>query len=57
MLSAAAGKLTALRVKPGPARGDEVLILAGLAPATPVVVRQAYLLYHRDFAAHYTPPD
>ncbi len=57
VLSAAAGKLTALRVKPGPARGDEVLILAGLAPATPVVVRQAYLLYHRDFAAHYTPPD
>lgn len=57
VLTESAGKLTAVRVTPGPARGDEMLILAGLQPGTPVVVRQAYLLYHRDIASHYTPPD
>ena len=57
VLTERAGKLLPQAVAPGPARGDDVLILHGLAPGTPVVVRQAYALYHRDFAAHYTPPD
>ncbi len=57
VLAERAGKLMPQAVTPGPARGDDVLILRGLAPGTPVVVRQAYALYHRDFAAHYTPPD
>lgn len=57
VLAERAGKLLPQAVTPGPTRGDDVLILQGLAPGTPVVVRQAYALYHRDFAAHYTPPD
>jgi len=57
VLADAAGKLTPLRVTPGPSRGNDVVILSGLKAGTRVVVRQAYLLYHRDFAAHYTPPD
>lgn len=57
VLTARSGKLVPQAVTPGPPRGDDVLILAGLAPGTPVVARQAYALYHRDFAAHYTPPD
>ena len=52
-----AGSLAPQAVTPGPTRGAETLILQGLRPGTPVVVRQAYALYHRDFAAHYTPPD
>ena len=52
-----AGSLVPQAVTPGPTRGAETLILQGLRPGTPVVVRQAYALYHRDFAAHYTPPD
>jgi multidrug efflux pump subunit AcrA (membrane-fusion protein) len=57
VLTESDGKLTARRVTPGPARGNEVLVLAGLKPGVPVVVRQAYLLYHRGFSAHYMPPD
>ena len=57
VLAERAGKLLPQAVTPGPTRGADVLILRGLAPGTPVVVRQAYALYHRDFAAHYTPPD
>ena len=57
VLTERTGKLLPQAVTPGPTRGDYVLILHGLAPGTPVVVRQAYALYHRDFAAHYTPPD
>lgn len=52
-----AGSLAPHAVTPGPTRDAETLILQGLQPGTPVVVRQAYALYHRDFAAHYTPPD
>lgn len=51
------GTLAAQRVVPGPTQGDEVVVLQGLAPGTPVVVRQAYALYHRDVASRYTPPD
>ena len=57
VLTDANGKLAAQPVTPGPARGADVLILAGLKVGVPVVVRQAYLLYHRDIAARYTPPD
>lgn len=51
------GKLTAQAVTPGPTRDTDVLITHGLKPGTPVVVRQAYLLFHRDFAARYAPAD
>jgi len=57
VLTDANGKLTAQAVTPGPARGTDVLIVKGLAAGVPVVVRRAYLLYHRNFAARYTPPD
>jgi RND family efflux transporter MFP subunit len=44
-------------VEPGPSRGLQNLILQGLAAGDAVVVRDAYLLFHRDFGQHYTPPD
>jgi biotin carboxyl carrier protein len=51
------GKLAAQAVMPGPTRGSEVLITKGLRAGVPVVVRQAYLLFHRDFSAQYAPLD
>ncbi len=51
------GKLAAQAVTPGPTQANDIVITAGLKPGVPVVVRDAYLLYHRDFAAQYTPPD
>ncbi len=57
VLTDANGKLSAQSVTPGPAHGTDVLILAGLEAGVPVVVRHAYLLYHRDIAARYAPPD
>lgn len=51
------GRLVARAVTPGPTRGDDTLILDGLAPGTPVVVREAYLLFHRDLASRYAAPD
>lgn len=51
------GKLIAQAVTPGPARGSDVLITHGLKPGVPIVVRQAYLLFHRNFAAQYAPAD
>ncbi len=57
VLTDANGRLAARPVTPGPARGADVLILAGLKAGVPVVVRRAYLLYHRDIASRYTPPD
>ena len=51
------GKLAAQAVTPGPRRGTEVLITHGLRAGVPVVVRQAYLLFHRGFSARYAPPD
>jgi multidrug efflux pump subunit AcrA (membrane-fusion protein) len=57
VLAESAGKLTPLHVTPGPTRDGEVVILRGLKAGTAVVARQAYLLYHRDFATRYTPPD
>ncbi len=57
VLTDVGGKLTRQLVTPGPAQGDDVVITAGLQPGVPVVVREAYLLYHRHFAAQYTPLD
>ncbi|TAN03446.1 MAG: hypothetical protein EPN36_12870 [Rhodanobacteraceae bacterium] len=51
------GKLVAQAVTPGPTRGTDVLITHGLRAGVPVVVRQAYLLFHRDFSAQYAPLD
>ncbi|HEU0196384.1 MAG TPA: biotin/lipoyl-binding protein, partial [Nevskiaceae bacterium] len=51
------GKLAAQRVTPGPAHGTGVVIVNGLAAGTPVVVRDAYLLFHRHFSAQYEPAD
>ncbi len=44
-------------VEPGQSRGEKTLVLDGLAAGDAVVVRDAYLLFHRDFGQHYTPPD
>lgn len=44
-------------VVPGPSQGDETLIRSGLKAGEHVVVTQAYLHFHRDFAKHYQPPD
>lgn len=57
VLTDAKGKLVARAVVPGPAHSTEVLITHGLAAGTPVVVRDAYLLFHRDFSAQYEPAD
>lgn len=51
------GRLAAQAVTPGPARGTDVLITQGLQAGVPVVVRQAYLLFHRNFSAQYAPAD
>lgn len=51
------GKLVAQAVTPGPARGTDVLITHGLHAGVPVVVRQAYLLFYRNFSAQYAPLD
>ena len=57
VLTDVGGKLARQLVTPGPAQGGDIVITAGLDPGVPVVVREAYLLYHRHFAAQYTPPD
>lgn len=57
VLTDAHGKLVAQVVTPGPTRGTDVLITHGLRAGVPVVVRQAYLLFHRDLSAQYAPPD
>lgn len=44
-------------VEPGPSRGDQTIILRGLKAGAKVAVRDAYLLFHRDFGRHYMPPD
>lgn len=51
------GKLAAQQVTPGPAQGADTLITAGLKTGVPVVVREAYLLYHRHLSTQYTSPD
>lgn len=57
VLSDARNKMTAQVVTPGPARGSDVFITKGLAAGTRVVVRDAYLLFHRHFSAQYAPAD
>jgi multidrug efflux pump subunit AcrA (membrane-fusion protein) len=57
LLTDIGGKLARQPVIPGPAQGTDVVITAGLQAGVPVVVREAYLLYHHNFAAQYTPPD
>jgi RND family efflux transporter MFP subunit len=44
-------------VEPGPAANGWTLIRSGLEAGQRVVVKDAYLLYHRDFSKHYQPPD
>lgn len=57
VLTEVRGKLVAQAVTPGPAHGTDVLITHGLHAGMSVVVRQAYLLFHRNFSAQYAPPD
>ena len=57
VLTDVGGKLARQQVTPGPAQGGDVVIMAGLDPGVTVVVREAYLLYHRHFSAQYTPPN
>lgn len=57
VLTKTAGGLHRQAVDPGPSRGEQTLILHGLVEGDQVVVRDAYLLFHRDFGQHYTPPD
>lgn len=51
------GRLHTQAVVPAPGGGSSGVILSGLKPGDDVVVRDAYRLFHRDFASHYTPPD
>lgn len=44
-------------VVPGPARGWQTFLESGLKPQAQVVVENAYLLFHRDIAQRYQPPD
>jgi len=44
-------------VQAGPSRGEQTLILHGLTAGDAIVVRDAYLLFHRDFGQRYTPSD
>ena len=44
-------------VVPGQAHGWMTYIEKGLEPGEQVVVRNAYLAFHRDIARRYTPPD
>ena len=47
----------AVQVVPGAADGAQTPILAGLAAGDQVIVQDAALLYHRDIASLYQPPD
>lgn len=44
-------------VVPGPTRGWQTFIEGGLEPGQQIVVRNAYLEYHRGISASYTPPE
>ncbi|OYW06789.1 MAG: hypothetical protein B7Z61_01205 [Acidobacteria bacterium 37-71-11] len=45
------------KVEPGPEAGGWRAILRGVKPGEQVVVKDAYLLFHRDVAKAFTPPD
>jgi RND family efflux transporter MFP subunit len=49
--------LVPTEVEPGPSQGNQTIVLRGLKAGAQVVVRDAYLLFHRDFGQHYMPPD
>lgn len=57
VLEKTSGSLVPTAVKPGPSRGNHTIILQGLKAGAQVVVRDAYMLFHRDFGQHYMPPD
>jgi len=44
-------------VVPGPTRGWQTFIAAGLTPGQQVIVQNAYLEYHRRIASRYLPAD
>lgn len=44
-------------VTPGPARGWQTFIERGLQPGAEVVVKNAYLEFHRGISKNYMPPD
>ena len=44
-------------VIPGPVHGWQTFVAQGLRAGERVVAQNAYLEFHRDIAAHYTPPD
>ena len=44
-------------VVPGPVRGWQTFVASGLQAGERVLAQNAYLEFHRDIAAHYTPPD
>ncbi len=44
-------------VQPGPTIGPVTLIAKGLKAGQQVIVTDAYLRFHREFAHHYQPPD
>lgn len=45
------------KVEPSSTQGDWTLIESGIEPGQQVIVKDAYLLYHRDFSRQYQPPD
>jgi RND family efflux transporter MFP subunit len=57
VLEKTGGHLRNTPVEIGPSKGHQTLVLSGLAAGDEVVVRDAYLLFHRKFGQHYTPPD
>jgi len=57
VLAKTANGLRRRPVMPGPSRGEQTVILHGVAAGEAVVVRDVYQRFHRDFGQHYTPPD
>jgi cobalt-zinc-cadmium efflux system membrane fusion protein len=45
------------KVVPGPVHGWQTFVAGGLHAGDRVLAQNAYLEFHRDIAAHYTPPD
>lgn len=43
-------------VVPGPSRGWQTFLESGIKPGTEIVVRNAYLLFHRGISQKYQPP-
>jgi RND family efflux transporter MFP subunit len=47
----------AQQVVPGPTHGWRTFIASGLTPGQRIIVRDAYLEYHRGISGRYTPPE